>query len=392
MKKFLLGLFCFVFISSVPLSVFAHSGRTDSGGGHYCWTNCSQYGLSYGQYHYHNGGSSSSGGNTTSVSNGWKLVNGKWYYYISGVKQYGWISYGGSWYWLDSTGSMKTGWAKTGYKWYYFNSNGAMKTGWFLDNSKWYYLASDGMATGWKSISNSWYFFDSSGIMKTGWLSSAGKWYYLKSNGAMQTGWATFSNQWYFFDNSGVMKTGWLKSGTGWYYLNSNGTMKTDWLQSGDKWYFLDRSSGKVLLSWQVIDGKTYYFYNSGVMAVNTVIEGVQIGADGVAITVDPTIENVRAIASEYGITVEPNAVDMEYDLYNGEEYIGSFSMDAFIYGDPAYGEMFKKIAIEMGVPATEAELNDLISQAKASETGEIITENIYILINETIYVISWVQ
>ncbi|MBL6761111.1 MAG: YHYH domain-containing protein [PS1 clade bacterium] len=42
----------------------AHSGRTDSSGGHKCYTNCSDYSLSYGEYHYHGGvgGRSSSSG------------------------------------------------------------------------------------------------------------------------------------------------------------------------------------------------------------------------------------------------------------------------------------------------------------------------------------------
>ncbi|MDH4619667.1 YHYH domain-containing protein [Brevibacillus sp. AY1] len=42
-------------------SVQAHPGRTDSNGGHTCRTNCEKWGLSYGQYHYHNNGSTSSG-------------------------------------------------------------------------------------------------------------------------------------------------------------------------------------------------------------------------------------------------------------------------------------------------------------------------------------------
>lgn len=41
-------------------SVYAHPGRTDANGGHTCWTNCSKWGLEYGEYHYHNGGKSSS--------------------------------------------------------------------------------------------------------------------------------------------------------------------------------------------------------------------------------------------------------------------------------------------------------------------------------------------
>lgn len=41
-------------------NVYAHPGRTDSNGCHYCRTNCAKWGLSQGQYHCHNGGSSSS--------------------------------------------------------------------------------------------------------------------------------------------------------------------------------------------------------------------------------------------------------------------------------------------------------------------------------------------
>ncbi len=34
----------------------AHPGNTDNSGGHTCRTNCSRWGLSYGEYHYHNSG------------------------------------------------------------------------------------------------------------------------------------------------------------------------------------------------------------------------------------------------------------------------------------------------------------------------------------------------
>jgi hypothetical protein len=33
--------------------VYAHPGGTDADGGHHCWTNCSSWGYSYGEYHYH---------------------------------------------------------------------------------------------------------------------------------------------------------------------------------------------------------------------------------------------------------------------------------------------------------------------------------------------------
>lgn len=48
MKRFLMVLLFF------PIVVFAHPGGTDSSGCHTCRTNCSGWGLSYGQYHCHN--------------------------------------------------------------------------------------------------------------------------------------------------------------------------------------------------------------------------------------------------------------------------------------------------------------------------------------------------
>ncbi len=37
-------------------------------------------------------------------------------------------------------------------------------------------------------------------------------------------------------------------------------------------------------VGWQTISGKKYYFYSSGLMAVNTVIDGYKIDTNGVAI------------------------------------------------------------------------------------------------------------
>ena len=46
-----------ILLMSFPLLVLAHSGRTDSNGGH--------YNRKTGEYHYHNGGSSRSGGSSS---------------------------------------------------------------------------------------------------------------------------------------------------------------------------------------------------------------------------------------------------------------------------------------------------------------------------------------
>lgn len=66
-----------IFLSSLlALSIvspaMAHPGRTDGGGGHYCRTNCADWGFTTGEYHYHNSGGSSSGssGGSSSSSSG----------------------------------------------------------------------------------------------------------------------------------------------------------------------------------------------------------------------------------------------------------------------------------------------------------------------------------
>lgn len=38
---------------AVPTVAFAHSGGTDTRGGHFCKTDCERYGYEYGQYHFH---------------------------------------------------------------------------------------------------------------------------------------------------------------------------------------------------------------------------------------------------------------------------------------------------------------------------------------------------
>ena len=60
MKKFISGIIAALLMTSVSMTVFAHSGRTDSSGG--------LYDRSAGSYHYHNGGGSSSSGYKTTTT------------------------------------------------------------------------------------------------------------------------------------------------------------------------------------------------------------------------------------------------------------------------------------------------------------------------------------
>lgn len=53
MKKVLFGLIVFICVLFINTSINAHSGRTDSSGGHNCSLMSQQKGLCSG-YHYHN--------------------------------------------------------------------------------------------------------------------------------------------------------------------------------------------------------------------------------------------------------------------------------------------------------------------------------------------------
>lgn len=44
------------------------------------------------------------------------------------------------------------------------------------------------MATGWKCLNGTWYYLESNGSMHVGWLKDSGKWYWLDGSGAMATG------------------------------------------------------------------------------------------------------------------------------------------------------------------------------------------------------------
>ena len=250
--------------------------------------------------------------------NKWVKADGKWWFpNKNGSLRTGWVSSGGSWYWLNTkTGAMATGWVKVDGKWYLLNSSGAMLTGWQKQGA-WYYLTSSGaMKTGWLSNGGKWYWLNrDSGAMQTGWIKddngkwwfadgsgalasarwvqgAGGSWYRVDSNGAMATGWRQVSGKWYWMDSaqdgkmaanklvddngafywcnsSGAMiRNDWCKDST-WHWASGSGAMSSGWLKTGGSWYWLDPSDPKhpMLTGLQTIDGSDYFFKNSGAMA-----------------------------------------------------------------------------------------------------------------------------
>lgn len=218
------------------------------------------------------------------ICKGWQFIDSHWYYFgTDGKLQFRWVNYNGSWYYIDPYwGYMSTGLKLIKFNYYYFNKNGIMVTGWQNIDGQWYYFSSSGARrTGWVQIDGYWYYFNSSGVMApSGWQMINGVTYYFTKNGAMKIGWQEIDGTWFYFTKSGAKATGWQNINGTWYYFDLDGLMYTGWLTQGKvKYYFTP--SGAMKIGWCKIDNDWYYFKPSGAMAVNEIIDGYKIGADG---------------------------------------------------------------------------------------------------------------
>ena len=75
---------------------------------------------------------------------------------------------------------------------------------------------------------------------------------------------------------------GWQQNDSGQWSYYRNGKPVKGRLSDDQKWYWLDKATGMMFAGgWTQIDGKWYYFYTDGTMAVNTTIDGYTIGSDG---------------------------------------------------------------------------------------------------------------
>ena len=217
------------------------------------------------------------------TSGGSKTSGTDWYYADgSGVIQTGWQTISGKKYYFSDWGWMYSdGLYTIGDKQYFFTSSGALAgAGWQSvkynyngkDYTTWFYTNADGTAIrGWKKIGSTWYYFGIS--MYAGDLFMVdGKWEYFKPNGAWvatgsSTAWRRSGNNMRYYEN-GKMVTGWKKIGDEYFYFESNGNMKTGWVKSSGKWYYCAPSM--VYSGVYRIDGKDYFFDNSGAMVSST--------------------------------------------------------------------------------------------------------------------------
>lgn len=273
---------------------------------------------------------------------GFRKINGKIYYFREhaegnapkGSMVTGFYTVADRTYYFSKTGKLQTGWKKLQGKYYYFHPEGKLKT-------------IGTMYTGLQQIEGKTYLFGEQGNALTGWQDYGEDRYYLNKSrvlgerGAITTGWQTIGRYRYYFDENGVMqKNCWIimkkkyyvddkghklkncvtpdgyilnefgarvKAAKGWirqdgnYYYYVKRTKVTGWKKINKKMYYFDADGvrqkglvevdghtyylkkGVMQTGWQRISGKKYYFDTDGKMLFNTTIDGIAIGADGVA-------------------------------------------------------------------------------------------------------------
>lgn len=177
-------------ITVIPAAPFtleaeAHSGRTDSNGGHR--DNKNKSGL--GSYHYHCGGYPAHlhpDGVCPYASAGTKADNSQ-----TAGAQTG-----------KQSQEAKTSVPET--------AAVVSEAGWKEDSTGWWYCTSDGQyyKDCWQSIDNQWYYFNPDGYMATGWRCQTDHCYYLASDGHMVTGEHEIDGDHCYFNTDGSLDEG----------------------------------------------------------------------------------------------------------------------------------------------------------------------------------------
>ena len=79
-----------------------------------------------------------------------------------------------------------SGWINTGGQELLFIQGWSLQTGWLQYKGQWYYCSIRGNENGLGKDKEIWYYMDSTGIMKTGEIEVSGHHYYLEESGAMK--------------------------------------------------------------------------------------------------------------------------------------------------------------------------------------------------------------
>lgn len=133
-------------------------------------------------------------------------------------------------------------WHQNGYGWWLQEDGGVgyAANGWRLVDGSWYYFDGSGyMLTGWQNLGGTWYYMYDNGVMAANtWIGN----YYLGVNGAMATN-IWIGNYYVGGDGAWIPGYGssqWIRDGYGWWYRHADGGYTTNnWEMIDGNWYYL---------------------------------------------------------------------------------------------------------------------------------------------------------
>jgi glucan-binding YG repeat protein len=262
------------------------------------------------------------------------------------------------WYYIDADGTLADGWKKIDGKWYYFYymvlqcPDGGVA---WCDNEL-YFFANGGALgkQGWNKLTRSvdgntqvfWYYLNAAGVVQTEWQKIDGKWYYLGDeydHGVMYCdGLYWVDGRYEYFNQSGVCETAmgtgnWRRVGSSLRYVQADGTYFKGWKRIGSNDYFFDANGDLVEHGWVEYNGKKYFFDPMAVRGVNDIYEEYYEGtfvfdSDGALRQEGPVVLTFY----EYGTNVEKTC----YVDNQGKLYVGWKKLDGkwYYFGYQGYG------------------------------------------------------
>jgi hypothetical protein len=142
------------------------------------------------------------------------------------------------------------------------------------------------MVTALKNIGGTYYYFNNYGVMKTGWVMHNKLLGYFHSDGKAATGWKQKGKDWYYLEKNGIAHVGWLRlSSDSIFYCEGakyGRMVDAPKVMSDGKLHFFDTDGRRATTEgWKNYGVYYYYTYASSICAVNTTIEGIKLDENG---------------------------------------------------------------------------------------------------------------
>ena len=268
--------------------------------------------------------------------NGVNEIDGKYYYFINSVVQYG--ATDGTYYYGKATGTRQYN--------YWWDQN--------FDGKNDYYFGADGKkVTGFQEIDSKHYCFDDNGKLQYGVFKTidGNTYYYGRATGTRQYGWIFLNGNAYFFDlNTGIMATGAQTIDNVNYIFNEDGTLRDGFTTDTEghiRYYFPD---GSFANDWITIAGTKYFFNSLGNMIGKNVKKVIDVSAHQDKIDWDTVKRegNIDGVILRIAAGCEEEDVQLAYNVQELKRLGIPYGIYIYSYAENYYeGQLYADFTIK---------------------------------------------